>query len=720
MLQLQVLGSPSVSRDGWQCCGAAGQRKSLALLALLAAAGRRGQSRDKVLAWLWPEIPIDKATHRLAQIIYSLRRDLAADDLFLGSTDLRLNPAVLTTDLAEYGAALEAGDLSRAVAAYGGPFLDGFYLSDSPDFEHWVEEERARLAERHSAALEALARESASRGNVVAAAGRWRQLAQADPLNARVAVCYMEALVAAGDRPSALRFAQAHETLLRQEFDLEPDPMVLAAAERLKRPPLGSPAVETPPAPAIAVLPFANLTPDGENDYFSHGLTEDLTSALARVPGLRVASRTSASALQQKGLDAREIAERLGVSALVEGAVRKVGNRIRLSARLVNAADGCQLWSETYDRTLEGVFALQEELSRAIAAAVPGAAGQSADPLVRRPTAVLDAYTLYLRGRYSAHKRTPEGLTLAIEYFEQAVELDSSFALGYAGLAESWAILGFSPEFGARPLPEAASRARAAALEALRLDPRLAQSRTWLGAVHFLYDWDWTAAEAEFRRAIQLNPGYALAETWYAIFLAAIGRHDESLRRILHAEALEPLSLQIRLCVGRCYYWARRYEQAHRALVGLLTDEPGHSLTTIWLARALCGLGRQAEAIEALERLGPNQQTPYVRSIMAYALAGAGRLDDARSMCARLERDVHEGRAGAIATIGARGLLGEHGVALDRLEAAVHRRDPFLAWVKTDPIYDPIRAHPRFREVLSELRPASDARTDTASPVARF
>jgi serine/threonine-protein kinase len=716
MLQLQVLGSPSVNRDGRPCGGAAGQRKSLALLALLAAAGQRGLSRDKILASLWPEIPTDKATHRLAQIIYSLRRDCCAEDLFLGSTDLRLNPAVLSTDLAEYNAALEAGDFSRAVAAYGGAFLDGFYLSDAPEFEHWVEEERARLAQRHSAALESLARDAGGGGDVVAAAARWRQLAQAEPLNARVAVCYMEALVAAGDRPSALRFAQAYETLVRQEFDLDPDPAVTAAAERLKRRPAAAAAVETPAAPAIAVLGFANLTPDGENDYFSHGLTEELTGALARVPGLRVASRTSASALQAKGLDAREIANRLGVIALVEGAVRKVGNRIRLSARLVNAVDGCQLWSETYERTLDDVFTLQEELSRAIAAALPGAARQTEAPLVRRPTAVLDAYTLYLRGRYSAHKRTPEGLTLAIEYFEQVVELDPDFALGYAGLAESWALLGFSPEFGTSPVPEAASRARAAALEAVRLDPRLAQARTWLGAVHFLYDWDWTAAEAEFRRAIQLNPGYALAETWYAIFLGAMGRHDESLRRILHAEAVEPLSLQIRLCVGRCYYWARRYEQAHRALVGLLTDEPGHPLTTIWLARALCGLGRQAEAIEALERLPPHQHTPYVRSLMAYALAGGGRLDDARAMCARLERDVHEARAGAQATIGARGLLGEHEVALELLEVAVRHRDPFLPWVQRDAFYDPIRAHPRFRELLSETGLVPAAR-DTALPV---
>jgi len=704
MLHIQVLGSPSVTRDGAPCTGAAAQRKGLALLALLAVSGRRGLSRDKILAWLWPEATTDKATHRLAQLLYSLRRDLGVEELFLGSTDLRLNPAAVTTDLAEFTAALESGDFAGAVGAYGGAFLDGFYLSDAPEFEHWVEEERSRLAQRRSAALEALAREAAARGDVVAATAWWRELSQAEPLNARVTMCYMEALCAAGDRPSALRFARAYETLLREQFDTEPDPAVAAAAERLKSPPaLPSPA-GAPAAPALVVLPFVNLTPGGENEYFSDGMTEELINALARVPGLRVASRTSAYALRGKGLETREIAERLGVSAVVEGAVRKVGNRFRLSARLVSAADGYQLWSETYERPIEAMFALQEELSRAITATLPLAVSMAAAPLVRQPTTVLDAYTLYLRGRYAVQKRTPEGLSLAIEYFEQAVKLDPGFALGHAGLAECWAMLGFVPEFGTQPVPEAAPRARAAALEALRLDRRLAPAHTWLGVVHFLYDWDWAAAEAEFRRAIQLDPGYAFAETWYAILLGAMGRHEESLPRILHAEAVEPLSLAIRLTVGRCYYWARSYEQAHRSLTAILADEPGHPLTTNWLAQTLCAMGRQAEALDVLMRLPPGQQSAYVRSVMAYALAGLNRTDEARARCTELEREFEEGRAGGLYLIATLWLLGESDRALDTLDRGLRRRDRFMPWLPSHPAYDPLRDHPRFQGVLAELR----------------
>jgi TolB-like protein len=701
MLQLQILGSPLVSGSGGPLGGVAAQRKAIALLAVLAGSGRRGLSRDKIMAMLWPETPADRATHRLTQLLYSLRRDLDAPELFLGSAELRLNSEVIAVDLAEFTAALEAGDFARAVTVYGGPFLDGFYLPDAVEFEQWVEEERARLVQRHAAALEALARAAVDGGNLVAAAGWWRQLAQVEPLNARVAVCYMEALGAAGDRPAALRFAKAYETLLRQEFDTDPDPAVVAAAERLRRPSVLTPATVSA-APAIAVLPFANLSPEGEGEYFSEGLTEEFTNALARMPGLRVASRTSVYALQGKGLDARELGDRLGVCALVEGAVRKVGNRIRLSARLVNAADGCQLWSDAYERTMEEVFTLQEDLARAVTGALPLGHGRAVPPMVRRPTAVLDAYTLYLRGRYAAQKRTPQGLSLAIEYFEQAVERDPGYALAHAGLAECWALRGF-PEFGDLEWSVAVPRARAATLEALRLEPKLAKTHIWLGVIHFLYDWDWAAAEAEFRRALQMDPGDAFAETWYAVFLGAMGRHQESLRRILHAEAIEPLALQIRLCVGRCYVYARRYDQAYDALAGLWRSEPGHRLTAIWLARALCGLDRPEEAIEVLERLPAEECTPYVRSVLAYALAAAGRGEEARAMCRALEEDFAQGRAGVMGVAPVMTRLGEIRRGLELVQEAVRRRDAFVPWLARDERYDPLRELPGFSALLREL-----------------
>jgi TolB-like protein len=715
MLQLQTLGRLSVGNDGGPCGGAAAQRKSLALLALLAAAGSRGLSRDKIVSRLWPEAPAVKATHRLTQLLYSLRRELGADALFLGSAELRLNPAIIATDIAELTAALEAGDFTRAVGAYGGPFLDGFFLGDSVDFEHWAEEVRARLAQRHAAALETLARDAASRGDVVAAAARWRQLTQTEPLNARVAVCYMEALYAAGDRPSALRFAKTYEALLRQEFDVDPDATVLAAAERMRNPPANASVIAGMVAPAIAVLPFTNLTPDRDDEYFADGMTDELSAVLAGVPGLRVASRTSVYALHSKGMDVREIGERLGVSALVEGTVRKVGKRIRLAVRLVKATDGCQLWSEIYERTIDDVFAIQEELSRGIAAVLPLAVRSAAVTKVRRTTNRADAYTLFLRGRYSAHKRTVAGLALGIEYFEQAIEQDPAYALAYAGLAECWALRGFA-EFGDLAPSEAAPRARAWALEALRHDPGLAQAHTWLGVTHFLYDHDWSAAESELRKAIQLDPGYAYAETWYAVLLSALGRHDESLRRILHAEAVEPLSLQIRLCVARCYFFAHRYELARETLEALLKAEPEHFLTTIWRARTMCATGSNADAIAVLAALPAGERNaPYARATMACAMAGESRGDDARALLASLEPELAQGRALLASVVRAMLLLGERGRALDTVENAARHRDPFLCFLGTDPGYDFMRGEPRFQKVLEELHLAPPERGDVGA-----
>jgi serine/threonine-protein kinase len=562
-----------------------------------------------------------------------------------------------------------------------------------------VEAERGEYSRKYRAALEALALADGQRGDANGSAEWWRRLADADPLNARTAVAYMQALSVAAGHAGALQFARDYGKRLREEFDSDPDPAVVAAAERLRN---ASTAGRT--GPAIAVLPFLNLTPDRENEYFSDGMTEELAGALARVPGLRVVSRTSVFAFKGKDLDARQIAERLGVSILVEGSIRKIGNRIRLNAQLVNAVDGCDLWSESYERTMEHVFTLQEELSQAIVAALPLAQAGSASSLVRRPTSALDAYTLYLRGRYSAHKRTVEGFALAIEYFEQAVEADPGYALAHAGLAECWALRGFL-EFGDVLPYKAMPKAKAAALEALRLDPRLPEGHTWLGVIHFLFDWDWAAAELEFRRALQLQPEHAYAETWYATFLAAMGRHEEALQRILHAYALEPLSLSIRLCVGRCHFFARRYDEALACIEGILRDEPGHLLTTIWAARTLSAMGRFADALEATRGVPPQAQTPYLRSCTADALAGLGRADEARALCATLHREFEMGLPANLFVQGAvHTRLGDYDTALDTLSECHRIRDGQLVFVYAKGSYDRLRGHPRFEQLLADLR----------------
>ena len=234
MLAVRTLGGLAVEKDGTQCGGAASRRKTLALLALLAAAGKNGLSRDKLIAYLWPESDSEHAHALLKQACYALRRDLHARELFLGTTELRLNPDVITSDVQCFDAALERGDAAQAVALYAGPFLDGFYLGDSVEFERWVEAERERLTQRAGEAFETLAAGAAARGDHKAAVDSWRRRAALEPLNARVAVGLMTALAAAGDRAGALQYARVHETLLREELDAVPDAAVVALTARLR------------------------------------------------------------------------------------------------------------------------------------------------------------------------------------------------------------------------------------------------------------------------------------------------------------------------------------------------------------------------------------------------------------------------------------------------------------------------------------------------------
>ena len=293
MLRLRAFGGLALSDERPNPAAAITQPRSLALLALLANAGERPISRDKLLACLWPEIEPGKAAHRLAQSLYALRHDLGVDSMFRASNDLRLHSRVIGSDLQDFTDALERGDLRRAITLYQGPFLDGFYLSDSAEFEHWAETERGEYLRKYRSALEALAVADARQGDANGSAEWWRQLLETDPLNARTAVAYLEGLSVAAGSAGALQFVRDYTKRLRDEFDCEPDPAVTTAADRLR-----TTATAIPVGPAIVVLPFLNLTPDHENEYFSDGMTEELGAALARVPGLRVVSRTSAFAFK--------------------------------------------------------------------------------------------------------------------------------------------------------------------------------------------------------------------------------------------------------------------------------------------------------------------------------------------------------------------------------------------------------------------------------------
>lgn len=711
MLRFRALGRPLVEGPEGAIGGAAAQRRPVALLALLSVAGLRGMSRDKIMAYLWPETPADRATHRLTQVLYSLRRQLQTNDLFLGTADLRLNPEVIATDLADFHQALADQCPDRAVAVYSGPFLDGFFVNRAAEFEQWVEQERGELDRGYRTALDALVQRAMETQDHVAAVHWCGRLTQADPSNAQVALRYMDALVRAGDRVGAIRFARSHASRLRQEFDLQPDPTVVAALERLR--------TQIVDEASVCVLPFLNLSREDENDYFSDGMTEELTNALTRVPGLRVASRTSAFAFKGKNLDLREIGARLGVKSIVEGSVRKVGNRIRITAQLIDATSGFHSWSEVFERTLHDVFTLQEEVSRAIIRALPSKLGGALHgSLVSPPTVLVEAYTLYLRGRYFALKRTPESLRSAIEYFEQAIQLDSGYALAHAGIAECFTLLGFE-EFGNAQPSLVLPRAMAAVERALRLDESLAEGHNWRGVVAFLFEYNWSKAEAFFLRALELKPTYSLAHTWYGVFLGAMGRNHEGLARLQFAERSDPMAITIQAVLAHALYFLRQYDEALQQHLAVLELDPDNIRIHAWLARLYYTTGQFEHGLETLQavvlRVG---RPPILLAQLGSFYAALGRHPEARQVINELE-DLARGQyVSRVAVAHVHRALGNHAEALSALEEAFEQRSGALPFLAVEPCWDALRQDARFEALLQKLGLSVDPALQPASFIA--
>src|SRR3984893_7218255 len=343
---------------------------------------------------------------------------------------------------------------------------------------------------------------------------------------------------------------------------------------------------------AIAVLPLANMSADPENEYFSDGITEDIINALAKVPGIQVASRTSSFAFKDKNVDLRQIGEKLGVTSVLSGSVRKVGNRIRIVVQFVNVESGYHIWSETYDRQLEDVFAIQDEISRAIVDALKLQLVDSrADPVV--PTTDIEAYNLYLKGRFFFNKYTESGLRRGLDFFQQALMRDTGFARAFAGIADCWADLG---DDGVAP-DDAYPRAKAAAARALEYDPNLADAMTSLGKVLCWYEWDFAAAARQLERAVSVKPSYAEAHYVLGTTLPAIGRLDEAIEEMRKAITLDPLSAQFSRWLGRFLLYSRDYAGAIAQNLKTLELDAGYFQAYLDIGSAHLALGDPEQAL---------------------------------------------------------------------------------------------------------------------------
>ncbi len=453
---------------------------------------------------------------------------------------------------------------------------------------------------------------------------------------------------------------------------------------------------------SIAVLPLKNLSGDPGQEYLADGMTEALIGELGKISALRRVI-SSTSVMRYKGMDKSlpEIAKELNVSAVVEGSVLLVGEQVRIMAQLIEARKDRLVWTDSYERDLHNILALQRELARTIAkqikiAVTPEERARLAEVRPVNP----EAYQFYLKGRYLWNKRTGEDLKKAIKYFEQAIDIDPEYALAYAGLADLYLIL---PSYLPLPPKEAYTKGKEAALKALEIDDTLAEAHTSLAAIKWKF-WEWEEAEKEFKKAIELNPGYATAHHWYAYYLMLLGRHDESIKEIKIAQQLDPHSLIINANVGYVLYHARRYDQAIEHYKNRLEMDPSFNVLHYYLGKAYLQKGMYDDAIEELqESMILSEENAVDLALIGYAYAASAREVEAMNMIGKLEELSKQEYVTPTLMAVIYAELGQKDKAFKLLEEAYEKSDIRLDYLKVDPLFDSLRSDPRFTELLRKI-----------------
>ncbi|HET6933161.1 MAG TPA: tetratricopeptide repeat protein [Candidatus Acidoferrum sp.] len=455
---------------------------------------------------------------------------------------------------------------------------------------------------------------------------------------------------------------------------------------------------------SLVVLPLENLSGDKEQDYFADGMTDDLIANLAKIHSLRVISRSTAMAYKGTHKPLPQIATELNVDAVVEGTVMRVGNRVRITAELVQVSTDQHLWADTYESPIGDVLALQNRVSSAIVDEIRiNLTKEDKERLAQKPSVSPEAYEDYLKGRYYWNKRSGEGFEKAIGYFEEATRRDPQYALAYAGLADCYGIIG-ATIYGRLPASEAAPKAKAAAIRALEIDPTLAAAETSLATAKFNYDWDWGGAAEGFKKAIQLDPSYSTAYQRYSLYLSAMGKFDDSLEQIKKARELEPLSISISTGLGWRLYLAREYDRAIAQLRETLEMDPSSEWAHLNLGQAYEEKGQFGPAIEELQKaLELSHSSPLTLSALAHAQALSGNHAAAHKLLTQLEELARKQYVSpyyvAIVYLG----LGKNEEALNWLEKAYADHSNGLVFLKVEPELDPLRKNPRFISLQSRL-----------------
>lgn len=714
-MRVRTLGGFGVSVDGREIECLDAQPMRSALLVYLCVT--RDTTRDKALALLWPERDDRTGRHALSQTLYELRRTLGRDWIDARGQRLRITESV-ETDAADFFAACESHSLDEALSRYAGPFLDGWHLKTCVEFESWVDRERSRLAGLFRDGCRARIKECLACGDVDGAVVIARRWTDQEPLDAEANLWLAELLAEHGDPAAALRHHADFERRLRIE-GLDPPPRIDAVLDRLRRKvePLSDAASSLlphliagdaeSPIPRLVVLPFENFGA-GDDEYFSDGVTEEITSDLVRLPGLAVIARTSAIQYRNTTKTIARIARELGVDFVLEGTVRWVESlperRVRISPQLIRASDSSHIWAETYEAIATDLFEVQSRVAERVTEAL----GIHLEPerredLEEPATQVPDAHEMFVRGMRQWAERSVDGLDKAVECFQRAIELDPGYTRAYAGLAESYAMISsFTGGQASAWLP----KAKRAAERALALDPTCAESHVAAGMVAYVYDWDAQATERHLLRAIELAPSNATAHVGLAYARCTLGRVGEARATMNRARALDPLSVATNFDVGFQSWQARERDRAVGQLRLVAHMAPGFDPGSYVLGGIYYYEGDGDAAREEWQRLtmlGPAWQTLLEV------------LEDRERAVEVMDRIV-EFAPGGVHWYGVSSfyaLLGAHDRALRWLEAHyanvrgeptdVVTGGPSLLHVATDPFYDNLRSGPRFEHLLHRI-----------------
>jgi TolB-like protein len=709
-IRLTTLGAVNVT--GLETAASArlmAQPKRMALLVFLAVRPPgEWVSRDRILAMFWPELPASRAQANLRTALHFLRRVLGPGTIASRGNAVGLSPKHVGCDSTIL---LEAPrTAAEALSLYRGEFLDAVHVTGAPDFERWVDRMRAALRARASEIAWNLSAAAESAGAWISAANHGRRATELAVDVEGATQRLIRLLDRAGDRGAALAEYERLERWLDGEFGIPPSPETTALITTIR----GRESQPTVPAVAsasgaerklrtrsMAVLPFEDLS-DGSGAYVANGIGEDLLTALSGVRGVRIVSRTSVRHfVERPPTSMREVHELLGVDFVLEGSVRLQGDRVRVTVQLIDAVRDDHLWAQTYDRTLTDVFEVQSDVALRIARALEAELSPREHRRLRRPTTTsLKAWQLYLKGREVWRNRNPADAARAADLFLRALDLDRDFAEAWVGLSDAQLVRAVT---GVGLISEAGREARIAVDRALACDPDLGHAHATLGLILTFFDWNHEAAEREYRRAVELSPGYATGHQWYGNWLCAFGRTREGLAELAAAVDLDPLSPAVSESLGLGLYHAGRMEQAEDQFLQTLDLDPD-----FWRARlslALCRACRNdlpaatAELIRVWEA-GGYGATPDEAVVAANRLE-EGTLPALEALLAGARSRI--GRVGMSRIVEALllMLLGRHEAAIEALHAAREDRSIGLA-VMFAPVFDGLAGDLRFHTLMDE------------------